>query len=166
MDDNKNRNEWLKDNESFEEQLDKIHVEELGLGTPDDFFSKSKNDILDKVSQERKSKVVRLFRNKAMWFTAAGIALIVALSVLKPSSFSTVNKVPLVVADTIDQILNMDLNNDTFYLEDDILLASLFIDDSEIDDYVDNYIIEETIIDEYIDQFLLDYLSGERMLFY
>ncbi len=64
------------------------------------------------------------------------------------------------------QIRNLDLANDEFFVEDDILVASLFIDDSEIDNYLDTYIIEEVVIDEYIDHFLLDDLTGETMIFY
>jgi len=156
----------MKDNKSFKKKMDKMHTEELGLGMPEDYFEKSKIDILDKVFHEKKSKVIPLFRNKVMWFAAAGIALIVALSVFKPVSMSTINKIPSVITDTVGQIRNLDLNNGGFFVEDDILVASLFVDDSEIDDFVDNYIIEEIVIDEYIDHFLLDDLTGETMIFY
>jgi hypothetical protein len=166
MENYKNRNELMKDNESFEKKMDKIHTEELGLGMPEDYFVKSKIDILDKVFHERKSKVIPLFRNKVMWFAAAGIALIVALSVFKPASMSTINEIPSIITDTVGQLRNLDLNNGEFFVEDDILVASLFVDDSEIDDYLDNYIIEEIVIDEYIDHFLLDDLTGETMIFY
>ena len=152
--------------DSKRKKMDKMHTEELGLGVPESYFSTSKIDILDKVFYEKKSKVIPLFRNKVMWFTAAGIALIVSLTIFKPSSMSTINEIPTVIADTIGQIRNLDLTNNDFFIEDDMLVASLFIDDSKIDDYVDNYIIEETIIDEYIDEFLLDDLTGETMTFY
>lgn len=165
MEEYKNLNEWIKENESSEKHLEEIHGKELGLGVPDDYFSKSKNDILDSVFHKRESKVVPLFRNKTMWFAAAGLALILALSVFKPSVFSGINDTPLIIADSIDQIRKSDFKKDAFYFEEDILLTSLFIDDSEIDDYVDNYIIEETLIDEYIDHFLLDDLFGESMLY-
>jgi len=166
MEDGKNWNELMKENDSFEKKMDKMHTEELGLGMPEDYFVKSKIDVLDKVFYEKKSKVIPLFRNKAMWFAAAGIALIVALSIFKPVTLSTVNEIPSVITDTVDQIRNFDLNNAKFFIEDDILVASLFVDDSEIDDYIDNYIIEEIIIDEYIDHFLLDDLTGDSMSFY
>ena len=163
---NKRWNELLKDNDSFEKKTDKIHAEELGMDIPEDYFAKSKIDILDKVFKEKKSKVIPLFRNKVMWFAAAGIALILALSVFNPSTISTVNEIPSVFTDTVDQIRNLDLNNGRFFSEDDMLVASLFVDDADIDNYVDNYIIEEIIIDEYIDHFLLDDLTGETMFFY
>jgi len=164
--DYKRWNERMKDDISFEKQMDKIHTEELGLSMPEDYFEKSKIDILDKVFHEKKPKVIPLFRNKVMWFAAAGIALIVALTVFKPASMSTINEIPMVIADTVGQISNLDLANNEFFTEDDMLVASLFVDDSEIDNYVDNYIIEETIIDEYIDEFLLDDLTGETMILY
>jgi len=166
MEDNKRWNELMKNNDSSEKQMDKMHTEELGLGMPEDYFEKSKIDILDKVFHEKKSKVIPLFRNKVTWFAAAGVALIVALTVFKPASMSSINEIPTVIADTVGQIRNLDLINSEFFVEDDMLVASLFIDDSEIDDYIDNYIIEETIIDEYIDGFLLDDLTGETMILY
>ena len=147
-------------------KMDKIHTEELGLGMPEDYFEKSKIDILDKVYHEKKSKVIPLFRNKVMWFAAAGIALIVAMSVFKPSTPSTVNEIHSVIADTVVQMRNLDLINSEFFVEDDMLVASLFVDDADIDSYIDNYIIEETVIDEYIDEFLLDDLTGETMILY
>ena len=166
MEDNKRWNELMKNNDSSEKKMDKIHTEELGLGMPEDYFSTSKIDILDKVFHEKKSKVIPLFRNKVMWFAAAGIALIVALTIFKPASMSNINEIPTVIADTVGQIRNLDLINSEFFVEDDMLVASLFIDDSEIDDFIDNYIIEETVIDEYIDEFLLDDLTGETMILY
>lgn len=166
MEDYKTWNELMKDNDSFEKKLDEIHADELGLGMPEDYFSKSKIDILDKVHPEKKSNVFPLYRNKVMWFAAAGIALIVTLSVFNTSTISNINKIPEVIADTVGQIKNLDLTNGGFYVEDDILVASLFVDESEIDSYIDNYIIEETIIDEYIDNFLLDDLTGETMIYY
>jgi len=166
MKDNKRWDESMKNNDSFEKIMDKMHTEELGLGMPEDYFSTSKIDILDKVFHEKKSKVIPLFRNKVMWFAAAGIALIVTLTVFKPAGLSTINEIPTVIADTVGQIRNLDLANSEFFVEDDMLVASLFIDDSEIDDFVDNYIIEETVIDEYIDAFLLDDLTGETMILY
>jgi len=166
MKDHKRWNELMKNNDSFEKKMDKMHTEDLGLGMPEDYFEKSKIDILVRLSHEKKSKVVPLFRNKVMWFAAAGIALIVALTVFKPAGMSTINEIPTVIADTVSQIRNLELANSEFFVEDDMLVASLFIDDSEIDDYIDNYIIEETVIDEYIDAFLLDDLTGETMIFY
>lgn len=166
MEDHKRWNELMKNNDSSEKKMDKMHAEELGLGMPEDYFSTSKIDILDKVFQDKKSKVVPLFRNKVMWFAAAGIALIVALTVFKPAGMSSINEIPTVIADTVGQIRNLELINSEFFVEDDMLVASLFIDDSEIDDYIDNYIIEETVIDEYIDAFLLDDLTGETMFLY
>jgi len=164
MEDHKRWDELMKNNDSAEKKMDKMHTEELGLGMPEDYFEKSKNDILDIVFHEKKSKVIPLFRNKVMWFAAAGIALIVALTVFKPAGMSNINEIPTVIADTVGQMRNLDLINSEFFIEDDMLVASLFIDDSEIDDYIDNYIIEETVIDEYIDAFLLDDLTGETMI--
>ena len=166
MEDYKRHNELMKDIDSLENKIDKMHTDELGLGMPKDYFAKSKEDILDKVFTENKSKEIPLYRNKVIWFAAAGIALIVAFSVFKPDTLPTINDIPSVIADTVGQIRNLDLTNDEFFVEDDILVASLFIDDSEIDNFFDTYIMEEVIIDEYIDHFLLDDLTGETMIFY
>ena len=47
MEDHKRWNELMKNNDSAEKKMDKMHTEELGLGMPEDYFEKSKNDILD-----------------------------------------------------------------------------------------------------------------------
>lgn len=164
-----NHNEWnelLKGKHSLEKKIDQLHAEELGLGVPVGYFEKSKNDIFEKAFPKKKSRLIPLFKSKVTWFAAAGIALIVALSVFSPNTNSTINDVPSAIADTVRQIRKTDLPDNEFFMKDDILVASLFIDDSEIDMYFDNYIIEETIIDEYIDHFLLDDLTGETMVLY
>ncbi len=49
------------------------------------------------------------------------------------------------------------MGNDHFFMEqDDILIASLFMDETEIDQYADDQFIEEIIIDEYIDNYFFE----------
>lgn len=166
MEEYKKWNKLAKDTESFEKQVDKMHLNELGLGTPEDYFVKSKTDILNRVNGRKKSKSVPFYRNRVAWIAAAGAALILALTVFKSTNISTVYKIPNIISDTVGEVQNFDLASSVTVEEDDFLIASLFVDESQIDSYVDNYIVEETIIDEYIDNFLLDDMTGDTMNLY
>jgi len=164
----KNQKKWdeqMKDKDSFEKKLDIMHTDELGLGMPEDYFSKSKNDILEKINSEKKSKVIPIYKNKVVWFAAAGIAFILALTVFKPDVLPDIGEIPSIVSDSVDQIKNFDLATINEFVEEDVLIASLFVDESQIDTYIDNYIIEETFIDEYIDNYIMDDLLDAELIF-
>lgn len=49
----KKLNELLQNKDSVERELDKLHADDLGLDLPEDYFAKSKNDILEKVAIDR-----------------------------------------------------------------------------------------------------------------
>ncbi len=161
----KNKDELMKNKDSFEKKLEKMHSDDLGLSLPDDYFAKSKNEILDKINPEKSSKIISLYKSKIFWFAAAGIAIIIALSVFKPNILSERNSIPSMVSDTVKQIQYFDLANNEAISEDDILVASLFIAEDQIDNYVDNYIVEESLIDEYIDSYLLDEMIDDTSIF-
>jgi len=48
---------------------------------------------------------------------------------------------------------------------EDMLIASLFVDESQLDSYVDQYIVEESIIDEYIEVYFFDDILNDTLLF-
>ncbi len=159
----KNRNEWVSKNDSFDEKLDTKHAKDLGLDIPEDYFSRSKNSILEKIQIEKKSKGTPIFDNKIVWLAAAGIALIMALSIFKPYTSGTDTLSPI-VADPAEQAETFGLDTQQF-LEQDILIASLFVDESRLDSYVEQYIVEESIIDEYIDIYFFDDMMNDTLLF-
>ena len=132
---------------SFDRKMHKMHSEELGLHTPKDYFSKSKIDILEKVSNKRGVRLTIFSRERIVWSAAATIALIIALTVFKPNSLPSIDEIPAIVSDSIDNIKNNGLAQ-VEPAENDILITSLFVSDNEIDEFVDNYVIEELVYKE------------------
>ena len=144
--------------------LDITHKNDLGLGVPENYFSTSKNELLAKIVSEKKAKVVPLFKNKLIWFVAAGITLLIALTVFKPNVFASIDKNPSIVSDTVNKFQNLDLVYNLFSADkQDITVASLFMDDTEISNYITNNIIEEILIDEEIDYFMLEDILHEDL---
>ena len=143
--------------------LDITHKNDLGLGVPENYFSTSKNELLAKIASEHKTKVVPLYQNKLIWFVAAGIALLIALTVFKPNVFPSIDKNPSIVSDTVNKFQNLDLVYNLFLTDkQDITVSSLFMDDTEINNYIANNIIEEILIDEEIDYFMLEAMLLEE----
>lgn len=151
--------------DSPKDRLDEIHSKDLGLHIPEDYFDQSKNKILDQIHPEKKSKIVQLFKNRTLWYAAAGIALVVALSVFKPDVLPNFEGNPGGVYDSVEQMENYSAISANPDYEEDWLIASLFVDESQVDAYVDHYIIEESIIDEIIDVYFFDELQNDASLF-
>tara|TARA_R110000868_G_scaffold124822_3_gene329752 strand:- start:11031 stop:11510 length:480 start_codon:yes stop_codon:yes gene_type:complete len=150
----------LKLNQLNDKKLNKIHLEDLGLKLPEDYFSKSKNEILSKVLNKKEPQLILFSRKRIIWTVAASIALIFSLTIFNQYSNSETYRLPLAVSDTIDQLkveslplvlsdsnkaLKDDpLNSNSIILkEHDILVKSLFVEDSEMDQYAENYMLED-----------------------
>ncbi|WP_457616003.1 hypothetical protein [Lutibacter sp.] len=132
-------------NKHMHSKLKEKHSKELGLKVPDNYFSVSKSAILNKVSEEKKVKRLIFKRERMVWMAAASIALIFTITVFKTNVFSTIDKAQAVVVDTIEQLKNEvkampELNEDN-----DILIASLFVEDSKVEDFVNEYVLEEIV---------------------
>ncbi len=167
----KHTNLDLKLHEMNNQKLKEIHLDELGLNVPEDYFSKSKNEILTKVLNKEEPKIIPMYRKRSTWLVAATIALIFGITVFKPFSILNFNSTPITVADTIDPLLKNNVvvaDSPAVYekekttglvsgkqLEDtkkselskqdenDIIVESLFIDDKEINECVNNYMLED-----------------------
>ena len=134
---------------SFDRKMKEMHSEELGLKTPENYFSASKMEILEKVSNQKQERFNIFSRKRFVWAAAATIAIIFAVSVFKPNALPSFNNVPAIVSDTIDYLQNNNLAQGEFK-EDDFLITSLFVPDQEIDEFVDNYVLEELVYDEVV----------------
>lgn len=132
---------------SFDGKMHKMHSEELGFNIPDNYFSKSKIEILEKVANQKKSRLTIFSRERIIWSVAATIAIIFAVSFFKPNVLPSFNNVPAIVSDTIDYMKNNNLAQGEL-IENDILITSLFVPDNEIDEFVDNYVLEELVYEE------------------
>ena len=132
---------------SFDSKMHEMHSEELGFQVPKDYFSTSKSDILEKVSIQKEEKINFFSRKRIIWSAAATIAISVALTVFKPNSLPSMDKIPAIVSDTIDYLKQDGLAQDELK-ENDILITSLFISDNEIDEFVDDYVLKELVYEE------------------
>ena len=132
---------------SFDSKMHEMHSEELGLKTPENYFSKSKSDILEKVSNQKRIRFNIFSKERIIWSVAATIAIILALTVFKPNALPEMDEIPAIVSDTIDQLKTNGLAQDEFE-ENEILITSLFISDNEIDEFVDDYVLEELVYEE------------------
>ena len=136
-----------KDQDLFDLKMHEMHSKELGLSTPKDYFSKSKIDILEKVSNEKGKRLHIFSSGKIVWSIAATIAIFFALTVFKPNLFPSIDKIPTIVSDSIDLLKNNGLAQEE-PVENEMLITSLFVSDNEIDEFVDNYVLEELVYEE------------------
>jgi len=127
--------------------MHEMHSEELGFQVPEDYFSKSKFEILEKVTNQKEQRFNIFSRKRIVWSVAATIAIILALTVFKPNALPAIDEIPAIVSDTIDNLKNDGLAQDELE-ENDILITSLFISDNEIDEFVDDYVFEELVYEE------------------
>lgn len=155
-----NKNKDLKSHQLNDEKLTKIHKEDLGLKVPEDYFYQSKNEIFSKVLHKKQPKLILFYRKRIIWTMAAAIALFFGLKIYNQYSYSKMNQIPMAVSDIIDQletgnsplvlsdtnpgIKDDNLNGKNIMLkESDVLVKSLFVEDTEIDEYVVNYMLED-----------------------
>ncbi len=159
-----NLKEQTIENDLFDKKAGKKHAQDLGLEIPDDYFSKSKSKIIALTEEQKKPKLIKL-RKSFIWMAAAGFALIFALTVYKFNTAPKTDRIITKASDTIEQIQNFYLNNDNFYMEEDVLLTSLYVNENEIDAYVDNDLFNEIIVDEYIDDYIIENTMDEKLFF-
>jgi len=110
---------------TFDMNAEKKHKQDLGLDIPKDYFSTSKASILAQtVQQQKQSKVVSMYRNVYMWSAVAVVALLFTLSVFNPFS------------STLEEA------------SDDILIASLLTEESNLDTFVDDFVNDELLTED------------------
>lgn len=132
--------------DSFDQKNQKKHTEDLGLQLPADYFTQSKTNILSQVSSKKRSKLIMFFRKTIVWSTSVAALLIFTITIFKHNEFSTTDTITNMVSDTVSAFQNENtINNDVEISTEDVLLASLFVEESNVNAYVDNYIKEGII---------------------
>jgi len=132
--------------DSLDKKIQKVHTEHLGFQIPENYFSESKENILAQISTKKRGKLVLFSRKNSIWFTSAAAVLIFSIMVFKPNEFPATEPVITFVTDSIDGLKNEGLaNNEAAISEDDILLTSLFVDDNQINEFVDTNFIEDIV---------------------
>jgi hypothetical protein len=165
--------ETYKDNNAASNQMEdkkrnQIHLEELGLNIPEGYFAQSKNEILTKTSERKRSKIDVFFIKNTAWKVAASITLLMGATIyfqyssksISESELAEITTSPkiedktLVQSDTSSKYKNIDtkmkygenvnvIPKNVVQNENDILVKSLFVEDDEVDSYIDNYILED-----------------------
>ena len=149
----------------FDKKMHGKHAKNLGLEVPENYFSKSKSEIVALTLNKKKSKFIQLRKN-VFWIAAAGIALLFALTIFKPNATLNPDKISTIASDTVEKINNFYLENDKLFSEEDaVLLTSLYVDENQIDAYVDSNFIDEIINDEYIDVYIIESTLVEEIIF-
>ena len=143
---------------------DEIHTKELGFTIPEDYFKTSKNEILNKISTEKESKLNFFNKRRVVWLAAASIALLITFTLFKPNTFTIIKNVPTIVSDSLHKIQDGNLIDQYFTSEENVILTSLFIDEAHIDSYVASYIAEDILIDEYLDNYILDEIMNDELI--
>jgi len=112
-----------------------------GFIVPEDYFTSLETEILNKVASERKTKVVRLFPKKQLYFVS-GIAasLLLMLTVYNYSSASDELSVEMVenyfVESSLDSYELAELLSDADILEDNFTIAEIQNTEENLEDYL------------------------------
>lgn len=131
-------NSFLNDQTS-NKNLAQVHEDYLGMTVPDNYFVKSKQDILKHLpmtSQENRT----VFGLKPMYAysIAASIVLLVGMF------FWVFTKSPDVVPGTTMEVADIDVST----IDDqDILITSLLVPDSEINTFVEAAVLEKVVVE-------------------
>lgn len=129
---------FLKEN--LKSGISERHKEYLGTTVPENYFEKSKLSILDKIRQEAKAESAKKPKKQLLfslqpyfkYVAAASLVFIISLAVWLQNSRST---------ESFNEV-----NLEEFAFQDDVLIYSLFIEDSEIDAFADATLFNEIII--------------------
>jgi len=124
----------------IEEKSDitKHHKYYLGTEIPEDYFKKSKSSILNTikedalVEQKPKKQLVFYLRPQFKFIAAAAILFLLTLSIWLQNSESKNN---------FD-----DINIEELALEDDVLIKSLLVEDSDLDEFTDATLFNEVVV--------------------
>lgn len=118
--------------------LAQAHKEYLGMDVPDNYFQRSKNNILKSLPMENEQKRT-VFGLKPMiaYPIAASIVILIGFTIWLQNDPTTIEQQNA----NVEQINSMDLNSDDF------LVSSLLVDDGDMDGFMDDYILNEIIVD-------------------
>lgn len=152
------QNTFLKDNPN-EFGVSESHRSYLGLKTPTDYFADSKNKILSSLSNiETKDHNKFKINRKTFWAVAASVTILLTVTLTFLYDNASIQNINILTENGISYE-----NND-----DNLLISSLFMEDSEMDQFIDDYFIEEVIsetgVERYSDDVIINSLLVEDSL--
>ena len=165
----------MKKSNQHKNNLTKLHKEKLGMDIPENFFSNSKEEILNKISlNETSNKKVFWLKPLIAYPIAASLIIAFAITFWLKNNETAIDYNQ---SDTIDVLqVNSSLP------ENDFLVSSLLIPNEELEQFLDQYIthniiieaelseqqlenlfinslfIEDSLINEYLDKSLIENL--------
>lgn len=126
--------------ENLKKDLAQEHKEFLGLDVPDDYFSKSKKNILKNLKMENEQKrTVFGLKPFIAYPIAASILLLIAITFWMQNK-SIESNLKVTDVDAIETVNELSTT-------EDFLVSSLLVDDSKMDQYIDDYILNEIIVE-------------------
>lgn len=132
-----------------QQKFNSKHKEELGMKIPENYFATSKNEILSKVRSSNKPVIRLISRKTILWTAAASIALVFTISIFNKNGITVNETIPKFVTDSIELLKNKGLTNENLALnDDDFLISSLFIEETDIDAFVEDYVLDELVYQE------------------
>lgn len=130
----------MKKSNQHKKDITKLHKDKLGMDIPEGFFTKSKENILSKVIKTEVPKQTVFWLRPIIYYPiAASIMLAIAVSFWMKND---ITKNDNQITNTEDlQILNSD------FIDDDFLIVSLMVPDSQMNTYLDSYIINNLVME-------------------
>lgn len=130
----------MENSNQYNKNISRLHKEKLGMEIPENFFAKSKENILNKVIIPEKTKqTIFWLRPMIAYPMAVSIILAIALTFWMQNNDNQ-NTEQITNTEEV-KLLNSDFN------DDDFLISSLMVADSEMDTYLDSYIINKVMIE-------------------
>ncbi|MCF8272454.1 MAG: hypothetical protein K9I95_01340 [Flavobacteriaceae bacterium] len=130
----------MKKSNQHKKDISRLHKDKLGMNIPEDFFSKSKEDILNKVlKQDKPKQSIFWLRTTIAYPIAASIILLFAITIWMKNNNQKIN----------NQITNTEYFNtmNPDFFDSDFLISSLMVPDKDIDNYLDYYLINKVVIE-------------------
>ena len=130
----------MKNSNQHKEDISRLHKDRLGMEVPEDFFAKSKANILNSVIKPEKT-IQSVFWLKPMiaYPMAASIILAIAITFWMQNN-NTIRNEQITNTENIE-ILNSDI------LHSDFLISSLMVSEHEMDEYLDSYILNKVVFE-------------------
>ena len=120
--------------------ISKLHSDKLGMQVSEGFFEKSKAEILESIKTQDNQKQ-KVFWLKPIYTYPIAAVLVVAIAITFWINHDDSN-INNTITDT-EEINVISLDD----FEDDFLVSSLMVEDSEIDEFLNGYIVDEILVE-------------------
>ena len=132
-------NRFLKD-DNHKKGLSQEHKVYLGMDVPNSYFANSKDKILKHLEMEKEQKrTVFGLKPFIAYPIAASILLLVAITFWLQNS-NTQNNLKITDVDVVETL-------NEFSSSDGFLVSSLLVDDTDMDEFMDDFILNEIIVE-------------------